>query len=46
MKNSHSALIRIEDVSPMENPDRLRDIADILSSRNNPVPGGRDSVLR
>ena len=35
-EESHSALIRIEDVSPMENPDRLRDIADILSSRNIP----------
>ncbi len=35
-EESHNALIRIEDVSPMENPDRLRDIADLLSSRNIP----------
>lgn len=35
-EESHSALIRIEDVTPMEDPDRLRDIADILSSRNIP----------
>ena len=35
-EESHSALIRIEDVTPMENPDRLRDIADILSSRGIP----------
>jgi uncharacterized protein YdaL len=33
---SHSALIRIEDINPMENPDRLRDIADILSARGIP----------
>ena len=33
---SHSALIRIEDVNPTENPDRLRDIADILSGRGIP----------
>ena len=35
-EESHYALIRIEDVTPMEDPDRLRDIADILSSRNIP----------
>ncbi len=33
---SHSALIRIEDVNPLENPAKLREIADILSSRNIP----------
>ena len=33
---SHSAIIRIEDVNPMENPDRLRDVADILSARGIP----------
>jgi uncharacterized protein YdaL len=33
---SHSALIRIEDVTPLENPERLRDVADILSSRGIP----------
>ena len=35
-EESHSALIRIEDVTPMEDPDKLREIADILSSRNIP----------
>ena len=35
-EESHYALIRIEDITPMEDPDRLRDIADILSSRNIP----------
>jgi uncharacterized protein YdaL len=33
---SHTALIRIEDVTPMENPASLRDIADILASRGIP----------
>jgi uncharacterized protein YdaL len=35
-KESHTALIRIEDVNPMANPDRLRDVADILSARGVP----------
>ena len=35
-EESHSALIRIEDVDPLENPDQLRDVADILSSRGIP----------
>jgi uncharacterized protein YdaL len=35
-EESHSALIRIEDVDPLENPDQLRDIADILSDRGIP----------
>jgi uncharacterized protein YdaL len=35
-EESHSALIRIEDVDPLENPDKLRDIADILSARDIP----------
>ncbi len=35
-EHSHSALIRIEDVNPMEDPDRLRDLADILSTRGIP----------
>ena len=35
-ESSHSALIRIEDVNPLENPAKLREIADILSSRNIP----------
>ncbi|MBP1656713.1 MAG: hypothetical protein H6Q31_1314 [Bacteroidetes bacterium] len=33
---SHSAIIRIEDVNPMEDPDRLRDVADVLSERGIP----------
>jgi uncharacterized protein YdaL len=35
-EESHSALIRIEDVNPMEDPEKLREIADLLSSRNIP----------
>ena len=35
-EESHTALIRIEDVNPMENPARLRAIADILSARGIP----------
>jgi uncharacterized protein YdaL len=35
-EESHTAIIRIEDVNPMENADKLRDIADLLSSRNIP----------
>ncbi len=35
-EESHTAIIRIEDVNPLENPDKLRDIADILSSRGIP----------
>jgi uncharacterized protein YdaL len=35
-EHSHSAIIRIEDVNPMEDPDRLRDVADVLSSRGIP----------
>jgi uncharacterized protein YdaL len=35
-EQSHTALIRIEDVTPLENPASLRDIADILSSRGVP----------
>ncbi len=33
---SHSALIRIEDVNPFSDPSRLRDIADLLSSEDVP----------
>lgn len=32
----HQAIIRIEDVTPLDNPDKIRDIADILSSRGIP----------
>ncbi len=35
-EGSHSAIIRIEDVNPLENPDRLRDVADVLSSQGIP----------
>ena len=35
-EESHSALIRIEDVDPLQSPDQLRDIADILSARGIP----------
>ncbi|HTR99510.1 MAG TPA: polysaccharide deacetylase family protein, partial [Bacteroidota bacterium] len=35
-EETHSALLRIEDISPMDNPARLREIADILSSRGIP----------
>src|ERR1035437_8822617 len=35
-KESHSALIRIEDISPMDNPDKLREIADVLSEKGIP----------
>lgn len=33
---SHKALIRIEDVNPMSNPEKLEEIADILSKRHIP----------
>ncbi len=33
---SHRALIRIEDIHPMEEPDRLRKIADVLYSKDVP----------
>jgi uncharacterized protein YdaL len=32
----HRAMVRIEDITVMSNPDKLRDIADILSERNIP----------
>lgn len=35
-EESHSALLRIEDVNPMDNPARLREVADILSARGIP----------
>ncbi|MEW6511164.1 MAG: DUF2334 domain-containing protein [Bacteroidota bacterium] len=35
-EESHTALIRIEDVNPLENPSNLREIADILSSHSIP----------
>ena len=35
-EESHTAIIRIEDVNPMEDPGRLRDIADLLSARGVP----------
>jgi uncharacterized protein YdaL len=39
-ETSHSAMIRIEDVTVFENPDNLREIADILSSRGIPFMVG------
>ena len=35
-EESHTALIRIEDVSPLDDPNKLRDVADHLSSRGIP----------
>jgi uncharacterized protein YdaL len=35
-EESHSALLRIEDVGPLDNPNKLREIADLLSSRGIP----------
>ncbi len=35
-EESHSAIVRIEDVNALENPDKLRDIADLLSARGVP----------
>ena len=35
-ETSHTALIRIEDISPMDDPGKLREVADILSSRGIP----------
>ena len=33
---SHQAIIRIEDVTPLNDPDKLREVADILSERGIP----------
>jgi len=33
---SHQAMIRIEDVTPMDSPDKIREIADIFSSKGVP----------
>lgn len=35
-QEKHKAIVRIEDVTPIRNPERLRKIADILSERNIP----------
>lgn len=35
-EESHNALLRIEDITPLDSPSRLREIADILSSRGIP----------
>ena len=35
-EESHSAIIRIEDISPMDNADKLRAIADLLSQKGIP----------
>jgi uncharacterized protein YdaL len=39
-ESSHRAMIRIEDVTLFENPDKLREVADILSSRGIPFMVG------
>ena len=39
-EESHSAIIRIEDVGPLDNPDHLREIADILSAKGIPFVVG------
>ena len=33
---SHTAIVRIEDVTPLDNPDKIRDITDYLSERGIP----------
>ncbi|MCE1188105.1 MAG: DUF2334 domain-containing protein [Ignavibacteria bacterium] len=35
-ETEHSAILRIEDITPMDNPDKLREIADVLSDRGIP----------
>jgi len=45
-EESHSALIRIEDVDPLQSPDQLRDIADIFVGTGYSVSRRRHSVLR
>ncbi len=35
-RSSHRALIRIEDIHPLEDPDRLRDVADVLHDEGVP----------
>ncbi len=37
---SHQAIIRIEDVTPLNDPDKLREVADILSERGIPFMVG------
>ena len=39
-ETAHTALIRIEDVNPLEDPARLRMIADVLATRNIPFMVG------
>lgn len=39
-EESRSAVIRIEDVGPLDSPDRLREIADILSAKGIPFVVG------
>jgi uncharacterized protein YdaL len=39
-ETSHRAMIRIEDITVFDNPDKLREIADILSSRDIPFMVG------
>ena len=35
-EESHSAIVRIEDVTPLDDPDKIRDITDYLSERGIP----------
>lgn len=35
-EESHTAIVRIEDVTPLDEPDKIRDIADFLSERGIP----------
>lgn len=37
---NHHAIVRIEDITPLDNPNKLHDIADILSERNIPFMVG------
>jgi len=41
---NHQALLRIEDVNPTSDPDKIKDIADILAKRNIPFLISLDSI--
>ena len=40
MLRNHQAIIRIEDVTPLNDPAKLREVADILSERGIPFMVG------
>ncbi|MGA9116886.1 MAG: DUF2334 domain-containing protein [Bacteroidota bacterium] len=44
-EESRSAILRIEDINPLENPDRLRDIADLLARKGVPFLVGVSPVF-